>query len=177
MRTAATVRKFESREWMIYRDLRLRALAESPDAFGSTLAIEQVRADEDWATRLATSATSGLDLPLLAQADGRSAGLAWARTDARADALNKSVVNLYQMWVAPESRGRGLGRMLLRAAIDWARTLNAQAVHLGVTCGETSAMRLYTREGFQPSGQREALRPGSPLFAQPMRLLLLSSGK
>ena len=123
---------------------------------------------ENWARRLAAGATSGLDLPLIAEASGKPAGLTWARIDAS----DASLVNLYQMWVAPEFRGKGLGRMLLRAAVGWARGRKASCVDLKVTCSNIPAVRLYTSEGFKPSGQTEPLRPGSPLLAQPMRLLL-----
>jgi GNAT superfamily N-acetyltransferase len=166
--TSATVRKLEEVEWPTYRELRLAALAESPDAFGSTLATEQGRTASDWAARLAAGATSNLDLPLIAQVHGRAAGLAWAKVDAS----DTSLVNVYQTWVAPEFRGQGLGRLLLRAAVDWARARNALAVCLSATCGDTPAMQLYTREGFKPVGQSEPLRPGSPLLSQPMRLHL-----
>lgn len=171
MSTSATVRKLEEVEWPTYRELRLAALAESPDAFGSTLATEQGLTAGDWTGRLAAGATSDLDLPLIAQVQGRAAGLAWAKVDAS----DTSIVNVYQMWVAPEFRGQGLGRLLLRAAVDWARARNALAVCLSATCGDTPAMHLYTREGFKPVGQSEPLRSGSPLLAQPMRLHLSES--
>jgi GNAT superfamily N-acetyltransferase len=163
-----TVRKLEPAEWPTYRDLRLRSLADSPDAFGSTLAAEQARTAQDWAERLARGATSGLDLPLIAEVDRQAAGLAWAKVEAS----DPSIINLYQMWVAPEFRGHGAGRLLLRAAIEWARSRNAAEVRLGVTWGDTPAVRLYTREGFAPFGPPGNLRPGSPLPGRTMRLQL-----
>ena len=166
--TLPEVRKLEPAEWPTYRALRLRALADSPDAFGSTLAIEQGLSEEHWSTRLARGVTSELDLPLVAEVRREAAGLVWARVDA----ADPSIVSICQMWVAPEFRSHGAGRMLLRAAVEWARSLNAKSVQLGVTCGDTPAVRLYTREGFTPVGPRESLRPGSPLAGQTMRLHL-----
>jgi GNAT superfamily N-acetyltransferase len=74
------------------------------------------------------------------------------------------------MWVAPDSRGRGVAAALLGAAIDWARSHNARVLQLGVTSGDTPAVRLYKRHGFRESGAPEPLRPGSALLSQTMRL-------
>jgi GNAT superfamily N-acetyltransferase len=168
MDDSVIVRRFEEVEWPTYRELRLRALAESPDAFGSTLAVEQSRTAAEWSTRLSAGVTSQFDLPLLALAAGTPGGLAWAKVD-QADF---SLVNIFQMWVAPEFRGQGLGGRLLHAGIAWARAREAKAVCLSVTLSESPAMRMYRAAGFQPSGPAEPLRPGSDLLAQPMVLRL-----
>jgi len=161
-----SVRTFAPHEWRSYRDLRLRALAESPDAFGSTLALEQGRPDENWSARLARGTVSGTDLPLVAEVSGLAVGLAWATIDASDETIGR----LYQMWVAPGFRGLGAGRLLLHAAIDWARAAKLRAFVLGVTSGNTPAMRLYTSAGFKPVGAPEPLRPGSELLEHTMRL-------
>jgi GNAT superfamily N-acetyltransferase len=162
------IRILRGHEWQAYRDARLRSLADSPDAFGSTLAAEQERTPDAWAARLGAAAVSGQDYPLIAELDGAVVGLVWARFDA----TTPSVVNVFQMWVAPESRGRGVAATLLRAAIGWARSRNARVVQLGVTCGDTSAVRLYVREGFETFGAPEPLRADSPLLSQTMRLAI-----
>jgi GNAT superfamily N-acetyltransferase len=167
-----SVRAFAPHEWRAYRDLRLRALADSPDAFGSTLAHEQGRPDEEWSARLASGVASETDLPLVAESGGHPVGLAWGRIDPS----DPATARLYQMWVAPDSRGLGAGRLLLEAVIDWARSSNARSVALGVACGETPARRLYARAGFEPVGAPEPLRPGSAVLAQPMRLELEREG-
>jgi ribosomal protein S18 acetylase RimI-like enzyme len=161
-----SVRVFASHEWRSYRDLRLQALAESPDAFGSTLALEQGRTDEDWSARLARGTSSGSDLPLVAEVSGKAVGLAWARISES----DHTFANLYQMWVAPGYRRVGAGRMLVCAAIDWARAAKLQALVLCVTSGNSPATRLYTRAGFKSVGAPEPLRPGCPLFAHTMKL-------
>lgn len=109
-----SIRTFASHEWRTYRDLRLRALADSPDAFGRTLAQEEGRPDTEWSSRLASGVESRLDLPLLAVVDSEPIGLAWGRIESS----NLDVANLYQMWVAPNYRGLGAGQMLLKAVID-----------------------------------------------------------
>lgn len=159
-----TIRRLARDEWRTYRDLRLLALADSPDAFSRTLAEEQRRVDADWAGRLASA--SELDLPLVADVDGEPIGLAWGRIDAS----SPLVAHLYQMWVAPRCRRLGAGRLLLGAVIRWAEAANVHSLVLGVTCGDTPAMRLYLRAGFRPAGEPEPLRAGSAALAQTMRL-------
>jgi GNAT superfamily N-acetyltransferase len=168
MTSNPVVRPFAPDEWRIYKDLRLRALADSPDAFGSTLAAEQDRSNAVWSSRLASGAGSGLDLPLIAKVDGEPVGLAWGRGD-RDD---PEVAHLYQMWIAPSHRRLGAGRLLLEAVIAWAKAKNVRYLDLGVTYRESPAMRMYRRAGFEPVGQPEPLRSGSDLLGQSMRLEL-----
>ena len=168
VRDAAQVRTFAAHEWPLYRALRLRALGDAPEAFGSTLAGEETRTSEDWAWRLNLGATSGRDHPLVAAVGGVPAGMAWAKVDA----ANPELVNLFQMWVAPEARGHGVAAALLDAALDWARARGARAMGLGVVCGNDAARRLYERAGFRAIGEPEPQRPGSHRMEQMMRLEL-----
>ena len=161
------IRTFAQHEWAVYKDLRRRALADSPDAFGSTLVREQNRSDAEWASRLAAGANSW-DFPGVAEVAGEPIGLAWGRIEK----ASPDVGNLYQMWVAPGHRRLGAGRMLLEAVIAWARAKNASYLELGVTCGDSPARRLYTRAGFEPVGKPQLFRPGSELMGQMMRLKL-----
>lgn len=165
---AFSIRPFRAEEWPAYRAIRLRALADAPYAFGSTLAAEEALAPETWAARLARSTTSGIDRALAAEMNGELVGLAWAKEDGD----DATIVNLFQMWVAPEARGQGVAGALLDEAVRWATARGAQAMQLGVTCTNADALRLYERAGFVEAGVREPLRPGSDLMEQRMRLTL-----
>ncbi|MGI9430866.1 MAG: GNAT family N-acetyltransferase [Myxococcota bacterium] len=163
-----STRRLAALEWPLYRELRLRSLADSPDAFRRTLEEEAAFPAAHWETRVLRAADSTRDLPLVAERSGDPVGLAWGRVDES----TPDAAHLYQMWVAPEARGEGVGRMLLQAVVDWARGSNAETLSLGVTCGDTAATRLYRAAGFEPVGDTEPLRPGSELVAQPMTLRL-----
>jgi ribosomal protein S18 acetylase RimI-like enzyme len=163
-----SIRTFASHEWRTYRDLRLRALADSPNAFTSTLVQEEGRTDDEWSSRLQSGVGSRWDLPLLAELGNEPIGLAWGRIETS----NRDVANLYQMWVAPNYRGLGVGRMLLAEVVAWARSADTSYIALGVTWDDSPAVRLYLRAGFEPVGEPEPLRPGSEILAQPMRLAL-----
>jgi len=165
---AFSIRPFTADEWPAYRAIRLRALADAPDAFSTTLDTQQVLPPEAWATRLSNAAASGKDYPLVAELQGQAIGMAWAKVDAD----DASIVNLFQMWVAPEARGQGVAGALLDEAIRWAGARGAQALQLGVNCANLPAVRLYERTGFLDTGWREPFRPGSAITEQRMRLAL-----
>ncbi len=162
------IRTFAPQEWKIYKDLRLRALADSPTAFGSTLAEEQKRTDAEWSNRLAAGTDSGMDLPIMAEVEQKLIGLAWGRINRS----NPDAANLYQMWVAPGHRRLGIGKMLLEAIVAWAKAKNVSSLNLDVTFRESPAMRFYTTAGFEPSGEPQPFRPGSDVLGLPMRLKL-----
>ncbi len=162
---AIGVRPFQPHEWRLYRELRLNALRDAPDAFGSTLAREEAFTEPEWIRRLAVGAASSLDLPLVAEESGRAVGLAWVRIDA--DDL--TTATLYQVWVHPEFRRRGIGEGLLASALAWAKGAGAGTMVLSVACGPDSALEFCRRAGFVEAGNPSKLRPDSDLLQQPMR--------
>lgn len=164
---AVRVRILLPADWPLYRDLRLQALADAPDAFSYTHAQAATQTDDAWAARLAAAAQSGRDCPLVAECDGVPVGLSWVKRDEDA-----SGAELYQVWVAPHARGVGAGAALLDAATAWSRGAGARSLRLGVTWTDSAAVRMYRRAGFEPVGPAEPLRPGSAIMSQPMRLTL-----
>lgn len=59
------------------------------------------------------------------------------------------VVELAKMAVAPEYRGRGIGRGLLDYAIEQARGMGARSVFLGSSTRLPAALHLYETAGFR----------------------------
>jgi len=166
-----SIRRFESAEWRTYKALRLCSLEDSPDAFASTLDRELARPDTVWAERLQNAVGSGQNCVLIAEVEGTPSGLVWAKVDA----TDPVSVNLFQMWVTPEARGRGVGNALLQAALDWARQYGARSVKLGVTCGDTAALRLYQRAGFVALGATEPIREGNAVLIQNIELVFANN--
>jgi ribosomal protein S18 acetylase RimI-like enzyme len=124
-------------EWAGWRALRLRALATDPRAFGASLAEEETQPEAWWQER------AGANLVI-------EEGELWLGTCAVVGEGNKA--ELYGMWVAPEARGRGVGRALLEAAIERARKTGASHLDLWVNVEQANAVRLYERAGFAASG-------------------------
>jgi ribosomal protein S18 acetylase RimI-like enzyme len=168
MTARVAVREFQADEWPVFRDLRLRALADSPDSFARTLAEEENRTDAEWSKLLIASAASPARISLRAERDQRAVGLAHGRIAPEAPA----VAQLYAMWVEPAARRRGVGRGLVDAVAVWARSAGARCLILRVTEGNTPAVRLYEHAGFLPTSERARLRPNSSLYIRTLRLEL-----
>ena len=129
------------------RAIRLRALAESPNAFGSTCDEAAALPPDSWAAQLQSMAT------FLAVVDGEDVGLVRGAPDeARTDAAW-----LISMWVAPEVRGRGVGEALVDAVVEWARASGARRLLLDLGDHNRPAIALYARMGFEPNGTTGAL--------------------
>ncbi len=84
---------------------------------------------------------------LLGFADGRPAGIAVCLIG-YSTFVAKPLVNIHDIAVLPEFRGRGLGSALLRGVADRARELGCCKVTLEVHESNDGARRLYEREGF-----------------------------
>ncbi|MEE1619373.1 GNAT family N-acetyltransferase [Brachybacterium sp. J153] len=141
------VRSLEPAQWAIWRQLRLRALKDSPEAFGSSLAatLEREAREGEAFWRGYFSETGPV---LIAELDGVPAGMARLVVEDPADSAH-----LYSLWVAPEARGRGAGEQLLRTAADWLAARHpGTALRLDVVATNRPARRLYERLGFTVLG-------------------------
>jgi ribosomal protein S18 acetylase RimI-like enzyme len=138
------IRRLEPREWKRYRDLRLRALLDTPDAFASTHA-EQASLDDDyWRGRAGDEESA-----IFVTADFSAMAIGFLRAPGKA--------GLVSMWVAPESRGRGLGSGLVERVVSWAEDIGADEVTLWANEQNAAALGLYERAGFAATGERKPL--------------------
>jgi GNAT superfamily N-acetyltransferase len=146
------VRRVHPDGWRELRDIRLRALTDSPDAFASTLDRELAFAETDWQWRIANGCN------VVAAVDGEPVGLAGGY-------LHDGVPELIAMWVQPESRGTGAAERLVEAIADWAREQDADRLTLWVVDGNEWAERFYRRLGFARTGAAQPV-PGNPRLTE-----------
>jgi ribosomal protein S18 acetylase RimI-like enzyme len=131
--------------WRMWRELRLAALTEAPRAFGSTLAEWSAAGDTEqrWRARLEDVA-----LNLVVVCEGEAAGMVSAAAPS-----HDHPAELMSLWVAPGSRGRGIGDEAIRQVLAWVReNFAATAVELSVKTDNNHAIRLYERHGFTDAG-------------------------
>ena len=151
-----TIRRIRADEGASLRALRLRALADAPMAFGSTLAREQAFTDDVWRERAAHGASGADRVTFVADDGGRWLGIATglARDPDVPDDPRPVLVG---MFVAPEARGHGVGAALVDAVVGWARARRASGLTLWVTATNTPAVALYDRCGFRRTGEQKPL--------------------
>lgn len=140
-------------DWVLWRELRLRALAEAPYAFGSTLAEWTGSGDteERWRNRL-----SSVPLNLVVSLNGEPVGMASATSPVDDE------IEVISMWVAPEARGRAVGAALIEAIVVWALEQRVSRVALDVRETNVSAINLYKRPGFVDVGLPPDSGPDAP---------------
>ncbi|HWR94875.1 MAG TPA: GNAT family N-acetyltransferase [Flavobacterium sp.] len=62
--------------------------------------------------------------------------------------FNETECEVKRMYIQPESRGLGIGKLLLNSCIEMAKTLNYTSIKLDTTSYMKSAIKLYTENGF-----------------------------
>ena len=153
--------------------LRLRALRESPEAFGSTY-------DEAAGRPLGVAARRALPDPdapdtftLGAFAPELVGFVGFEREEGR---KNRHKGSIWGMFVAPESRGQGIGRALLAALVARARQqADLEQIILVVVSENDAARELYRAFGFTTYGvEPRSLRDGERYYGEDLMVLWLA---
>lgn len=139
-------------DWRVFREIRLFALSESPDAFLATYKEESAYDDSGWQTEF-----------------GRGDWYAGMVKTAAGDEL-VSIAGITRepgtpahqcflefVWVAPEFRRQGVAFDMISAILERLRLAAVRTVFLWVIDGNGGAMRLYTRLGFVSCDHRQPL--------------------
>jgi ribosomal protein S18 acetylase RimI-like enzyme len=140
-------------DWELWRDTRLRALADSPDAFGSTWAEWQFADEDRWRQRLAA-----VPFNVVAVVGDQAVGQA---SGTQLDGEQR--VELISMWVAPSARGSGVADALLAAVKNYAERVGAIAVRLSVRRLNERAIGMYQRASFALADEPAEIAMHCPL--------------
>lgn len=138
------VRRTRAEDWAALRAIRLEALADTPDAFGSTYHGTLEHSDERWRTLVVEQCY------FLAERGGRVVGMISGGLNERCPGTHW----IYGMYVTPSARGTGVAERLVEAVVAWARAQGAPALFLQVTGSLPRARAFYARAGFVPTGER-----------------------
>ena len=147
------VRETTAEEWRVMRRIRLEALRDAPDAFGSTYAEEAASDEAAWQRSMSSGVTFFAYLSKINGTDPVGLVAAFQEKPGR--------VELVSLWVRPQARGQGVGEALVAAVIGWAEARIVTSVHLWVIEINKHAWVLYERCGFALTGERQPL-PSKP---------------
>ena len=141
------VRVLTAEDASVWQALRLAALRDHPEAFGSAYEDELTLSLETVAERLRPQPDRRVFGAWVG--DELAGVLSFHRSPGR---KTRHRGGLGAMYVAPAHRGQHIGRRLLDAAIQHARTLpDLEELVLAVTVGNPVARHLYLAAGFEPS--------------------------
>jgi ribosomal protein S18 acetylase RimI-like enzyme len=154
-----------------YKSVRLRALQDSPFAFGSTYAKEAALSDADWERR-AVEWNNGRSAGYVAMDGETACGLVAVFLDEH----EQTHAHQVSMWVDPAYRQHGVGRLLVEAVIAWSLAQGVRLLKLTVTSNNDVATRFYERLGFAKTGRTEPYPNDASLFEYEMARALHRSG-
>lgn len=134
-----------------YKRLRDEGLKLHPDAFDSDIESEQARPPESYIGRLGLYETLGGTFLLGAWSSQELVGMIGLERQSLQKLRHSAELN--SMMVNPRATGKGVGLMLINAAIAEARkAIGLEQITLRVSTSSESAIRLYERAGFQACG-------------------------
>jgi ribosomal protein S18 acetylase RimI-like enzyme len=137
-------------EWRALKELRLRALQDSPQAFAQSYDGAAAYPDSLWQDRL-REAASGASWLLVARHGETLVGMIGAFRAVSDEANGQATV--YGTFVDPAARGQGIaGRLLAALLAQLATSGDVTTARLSVNAAQTAAVRLYERFGFMRVG-------------------------
>lgn len=144
------VRVLEKDEWATYRDVRLRALRESPEAFAASVEEEEAFEDHVWQDRMERSrrilAVEGDDVVgVVSVGTGHRTGIAGAG-------------ELFGLWVQASRRGTGVARRLMEKAAKVGRDVGLRQLVYWVGTDNGRAVAFASSFGFRPTDDRRPMR-------------------
>ena len=136
-------------DWIDVRALRLEMLADTPMAFGDTLASARTLGESHWRERGRRGTTgSGANLAAIDTAEARWVGTMGGYIDRAAGPM------LVGVYVTPDYRGvlKGVTDALMTGIEEWARA-ESDALTLHVHSQNARAIVAYERRGYVATGR------------------------
>ena len=160
-----------------FRRLRLRALKEHPEAFGSSYQTESALPLQEVAGRLRRASESPDDFTLGAYRQAELVGMVGFFRQRNDKERHKGSIR--GMYVPFEEQGKGVGRALLTQAVERARLLaGLEQVGLAVVARNKRARSLYASLGFETYGvEPNALFVDGEYLDEELMVLRLSTDR
>ena len=146
------IRRLEPHDAAAYRAIRLAALKGEPENYGSTFEEESVMAILPFETHI--SERSSVQVMYGAFSGEELIGITAYFREVRMKLRHRGKVT--QVYIAPEYRGRGLAKQLVKAVVEDAFAQDGlEILTLEVVAGNIAAVRTYESLGFVQYGLME----------------------
>jgi GNAT superfamily N-acetyltransferase len=132
------IRKLESHEIALHRQLRLRALRESPESFRDTAEQVEQQPSSYWADLTRSVTEPDRHIMFLAYEGDAVVGSIYGLRDRE----RRDSARIGGTWVARSHRRRGVGRESLEAVISWAREHGFSHLALWAPSANSAALAL-----------------------------------
>lgn len=162
-----SIRLLTKDDWQAWKAIRLEALQNAPEAFGSSYDEEANQSDEEFKSFLNKSTIFGAFI------GHELIGCAGFFTLNQIKMRHRGV--LYSLYVRPEHRGKGVADRLVETVIDHAKS---RVMQLHVTCVTTNptALQLYQKHGFITYGtEPRSLKIGDVFYDEYLMVLGLNN--
>ena len=149
-RGTVTIRPAKEEDVQAYRDLRLQALRNHPEAFAMDYAANLAKPMTYWIEQLNSISP---DLAKIIYFAVHNEGLVGMCGISRRNSPKiQHNASFWGVYVQPDWRGVHIAEELITACIDWARIQAVKTVKIAVVTTNTVAIRCYTRCGFKVYG-------------------------
>ncbi|WP_340081340.1 GNAT family N-acetyltransferase [Terribacillus sp. FSL K6-0262] len=168
-------RKLTAADAEAYWELRLLALQDHPDAFSTSY--EDAIKQEDPIGRVKGNLESPDAETYGIFKEGKIAGNATLRYETPVKLRHRA--DLVGVYLAPEIRGKGYGKMLITKMFQAARGRDGiEKINLAVADTNPAARHVYEQAGFKPFGVEEkALKMGDTYISEIHMTLVLEDDK
>jgi ribosomal protein S18 acetylase RimI-like enzyme len=163
------IRILNSKDAEIYRNIRLKALKDHPEAFSASYEEEIEFSLQMFENRL----KEGANFTFGAFANEKLCGVVTLVPEQKNKLKHRA--NIVGMYVEPITRKIGIGKSLMIEAIKKAKEIdNIEQLHLSVTSSNAPAKKLYQTLGFETYGlEKKALKIDNTYFDDEFMVLYL----
>lgn len=135
----------EPNQWKKYKDLRLRALKEEPQAYASSYQDNVKHSGQFWKQRLEDAVKEQTRWLVFAKLEGKLVGMVGASIEKEIDN-----VHIIAVYVVPEERGKGISKLLMNSILSKVKDNKLiKKITVEVNSEQLPALNLYKNSGFR----------------------------